>query len=328
MSEQQNNLDALTRRALVAFGLGGASFTFLRHNENAVYRVEAGGVAYVLRLHIAAPGMDLSSSARTAEYLRGELEFIETLYRGGLPVQQPVRTADGALLAILAGDTQASLLRWLPGAPLDQRADDAETLAYGAGELAASLHNFVLQHPETAAIPRPAYDGQRVLQAVETIADGVALGLLDEAMLALLRRGGQDIAAITDRANDTPGAHGLIHADLGLGNLIVHEGSVSIIDFGLCGHGPLLMDVGGMLGAFDLPKLRRAMLAGYRALRPAQAGDDRAIEAHFLIGVYLFMAMHLRSPLNEWFGRRLPKFAADYVKPFVAGEPFLYKLLE
>ena len=324
-------LTELALTALGEYGREGATLTLLRHNENAVYRVEGlGGAIFVLRLPTPAPGLSAGQLMHQRDWLESELRWLEALDRGSdIGVQRPMRTEKGALLAEVSEGTLASLLQWLPGEPLNQRDENAAELAQRAGELAARLHNFVLDWPEGSLLPRPAYDGARIAAAMDRLRRGVALGLFGEDSCRVLNEGAERIAMLTDRENRTPAAHGLIHGDLGLGNLIVCGGKVSPIDFGLCGHGPLLMDVGGMLGAFDFPALRRAMLTGYRSLRPIPPAQEPVVEAFFLASIYFFMALHLENPpIREWFGRRLPIILREYIDPFRRGEGFLQSLLE
>ncbi len=325
---EPHELQKQAHAALSAFGLDGAVLHFLRHNENAVYRVKtpANGT-FALRLHLPRPGVGGGMVAHRQDWMESELTWLAALAEGSdIPVQRPLLTLDGALLAPLPGGGWASLLAWLPGKPLAQDDPRAQFYAGLAGELAARLHTFVLGWPQGTTLPRPAYDGSRVHTAMTTLEDGVSLGLYATAEVDRLAAGAARMATLLDRACAIPGSHGLIHADLGLGNLLVEGDTLSPIDFGLCGHGPFAQDVGGMLGAFDTPALRQATLAGYEKLRPLPPAD--AVEAAFLAGIYYFMAMHLRNPaVQEWFGRRLPAVLAEYVDPFVRAESFLPALL-
>lgn len=323
-------LDTMLTQALACYGMQDAQAVFLRHNENAVYRITAvDGRGYVLRIHVPHERLSARQLMHRADWLDGEMRFLLALSGGGLPVQTPVQTPDGTLLATLPGtDTLASLLTWVPGEPLSEQHPDIEAQARDVGRLFARMHGFVLAHPETEAIPRSAYDASRIEAALRTIHEGVGLSLFTQAMFDTLAQSGEIIGELYTYENRAPGLHGLIHADPGLGNLIADGGRVSPIDFGLCGHGPLLFDLGGLMGTFNQPHLRRAVLDGYEETRPLDSRDLRAIEGHFLLSIYLFMALHLRNPhVQEWFGRRLPVVIREQVEPFVQGEVFLPGLL-
>lgn len=324
-------METLAREALRQYGLDGTALTFLRHNENAVYRVEdAQGGAYVLRLHVNNPNLSAQATPRRLDWLEGEMAFLQGLGASEkVSVQTPVCTSSGALVAVLPEAGFATLLTWIPGAPLDPKAENAPDLARAAGALAARLHAVALRTPSLNTLSRPRYGEDRMRQVGQALQAGVDEGLFSQEAHRTLREMCEAVGACMEAALRTPGAHGLIHADLGLGNLLVHEGRVSPIDFGLCGHGPLLFDVGGLMGAFNDPALRRNALEGYARLRLLEDGDMRGIEAGFLAGILLFMAMHHGNPhVREWFGRRLPIVIREHMIPFLARQAFLPQLLE
>lgn len=322
-------LTLLAEDALRAYGLRPAAVTLLRHNENAVFKIETpDGAPYILRLHKPAPGLAVT---HRPDWLESEMIFINALYHdSAIQVQKPIPALDGQWVVNLAeAQGYATLLSWLPGETFNPSGEHAVTHAYRAGELAAAMHAFILSWPESSHLPRPAYDARRMEEVSKTLREGVDMGLFDGSACETLQEGARQIGLEMDKENAHDGWHGLIHADLGLGNMIVHNDTVSPIDFGLCGHSPLLFDVGGLMGAFNQAALRRAALEGYEKHRPLAPYQYRAVEAFFLTGVYFFMDMHRGNLyVREWFSRRLPHVISDYVEPFLQGRPFLPALLE
>ncbi len=289
--------------------------------------VGSDGRKYALRLHTPAPDRAIT---HRADWIESEIAFIEALSLDGrVNVQRPVRTLGGACIAHATSDSVwATMLGWIPGSIFDQMTDRAPHAAHAVGTMIAHMHNFVLSWPESASLPRPSYNGERIRTAASALADGVGMGLFSSDALKILVEGARAVGDALDIANVARNRHGLIHADPGLGNLIVNGDAVSIIDFGLCGHGPLMFDLGGLMGSLDQRALRNAALDGYASLRPLTSQDHRDIEAGFIGGIYLFMAMHLRNRhVAEWFGRRLSHVIKDYVEPFIARQPFLQPLL-
>lgn len=324
------DLDAMAREALRGYGVPDADIMFLRHNENAVYRVDMpDGRRYSLRLHVPAEALNKQSLMQRREWIEGEMQFIQALnLESEVKVQSPLVTRDGDLVCRLANEELATILSWLPGDTFNPKAEDAEACARKVGEMTAQMHAFVSAHPELDGLSRPSYDGKRMDSTAQALEPGVAMGLYGQDTYCTLSDCCMAISVMMDDAMRTNGAHGLTHSDLGLGNLIVHGGEVSPIDFSLCGYAPFLFDVGGLMGTFDAPVLRRAVLAGYVSQRPLEAPDYRTIEGCFLTGILLFMALHLRNPhVREWFSRRLPVVVATYVEPFLCGVPFLHLLL-
>jgi Ser/Thr protein kinase RdoA (MazF antagonist) len=201
--------------------------------------------------------------------------------------------------------------------------------AFLVGELVAKMHEFVLMWPNSNKLLRPTYDSERVLNAVNSLKEGIKMGLFTDYTYDELYEGAKCICRKMEQENAREGWHGLIHSDLGLGNIIINDGIVSPIDFGLCGHGPFLFDLGGLMGTFDHTPLRKAVIDGYSKHRPINQNDYRSIEAFFISSIYFFMSMHLHnSKIHEWFGRRLPFVISDYVRPFINETRFLNKLIE
>lgn len=319
----------IAKDILLKYGIENASLNLLRHNENAVWRVDVSeGLFYVLRIHLPANGLTL---IHRADWLESEMMFLNELrISSDINVQQPIRNKYGQYVSHLPlNGGFATLLSWLPGVTFNQLENSAIHNAFLVGELAAKMHEFVLMWPNSCKLPRPKYDSKRVMDAVNSLKEGINMGLFTNDMYNELYEGAKCICSKMDQENEREGWHGLIHSDLGLGNIIIHDGIVSPIDFGLCGHGPFLFDLGGMMGTFDYSPLRKAVIDGYSKHRPINQNDYRSIEAFFITSIYFFMSMHLHnSKIYEWFGRRLPSVISDYVRPFINGSQFLDKLIE
>jgi Ser/Thr protein kinase RdoA (MazF antagonist) len=319
----------IAKDTLLNYGIKNASLTLLRHNENMVWKVELSeGVCYVLRIHIPASGLAL---IHRVDWLESEMMFLNNLSKNSdISVQKPIRTKDGRYVIHLPlNEGFATLLSWLPGETFNQLDNTAIHNAFLVGELVAKMHEFVLKYPNSCKLPRPTYDAERVINAVNSLEEGIGMGLFTNDMYTELYEGAMCICIKMEKENSREGWHGLIHSDLGLGNIIIHDGIVSPIDFGLCGHGPFLFDLGGLMGTFDHPQLRKAVIDGYSKHRPLNQNDYRSIEAFFIASIYFFMSMHLHNiQVHEWFQRRLPLVISDYVCPFINKTGFFHKLTE
>lgn len=319
----------IAKEALLKYGIENSSLTLLRHNENMVWKVELSeDLCYVLRIHIPAGGLAL---IHRADWLESEMMFLRELSENSdIKVQKPIRTKEGGYVVHLPLDRGfATLLSWLPGETFNQLGNTAVHDAFLVGELAAKMHEYVLKWPDSCKLSRPEYDSRRVINAVKSLEEGINMGLFTNKMYAELYEGATHICNKMDQENSREGWHGLIHSDLGLGNIIIHQGIVSPIDFGLCGHGPFLFDLGGLMGTFDHTQLRKAVIDGYSKHRPLYEKDYRSIEAFFIASIYFFMSMHLHNiKTHEWFRRRLPLVISDYVRPFINEAGFLHKLTE
>ena len=96
--------------ALPLFGITHANATLLRHNENRTYRIDCGGKSFCLRLKNPVSGFDLSVFGGSPDdLLRGELALIGAVgVQTDIPVQTPVKTQSGGMVARLSDGTLAS----------------------------------------------------------------------------------------------------------------------------------------------------------------------------------------------------------------------------
>ena len=107
--------------------------------------------------------------------------------------------------------------------------------------------------------------------------DGIGVGPSERQILARL----DDILEARLKAFGTGGErYGLVHADTRLANLLMHDGSVSVIDFDDSGFSWYLYDLGTSVSFFEhapeVPALVDSWLEGYRkagAVRRRPGGD-------------------------------------------------------
>jgi len=333
------DMESPVRRALREYGLADANVHLIRHNENYTCRVESASRGeFVLRIHAPAPGLDPRSLAHTEPALSAEMRFVEALGEGtDIPFQRPVRLPSGeAVLRLPSGEGEgegkapvlATLLTWLPGRTFDPSADDAPEIAYKTGEMMAKMHDFTARWPEGKTLDRPRYDLARVEATVAQIEPGVQSGVLSERQFVIAKRAGEAIRVRMRELDARPDQCGLAHADLCAGNLIVCEGAVSPIDFCLSGHSYFYQDVGELIASLNDPLLRRRVLEGYRSLRALPEEDMAYVEAFFVMGILLFMGMHLNNVnVRGWFEKRLDRAIYKFFVPLIKDQRFYQGLL-
>jgi Ser/Thr protein kinase RdoA (MazF antagonist) len=256
---------ALVADALARYGLSRrARVTFVRHGENTTYRVTAGdGLRYALRVH--RPGY------QTAQAIRSELAWMESLRCSGIRTPAPVPGIDGDPLQTAtahAGCTRTAVLfHWIDGVPLSA-VGQVEPWSR-LGELMARVHGHARSWKRPAWFTRPAWDAEALVgdeprwgpadpNHVFKAEDRAAL----EACRAEVRARLALIGTGSDR-------FGLIHGDLGFENVLVgDDGSVAIIDFDDSGESWYGHEFAVALypheGSSGLGERRDALVEGYR----------------------------------------------------------------
>jgi Ser/Thr protein kinase RdoA (MazF antagonist) len=121
--------------------------------------------------------------------------------------------------------------------------------------------------------------------------DGIGVGPAEREVLARLDR---RLAARLTAFGQGPERYGLVHADTRLANLLVHDGSVAVIDFDDSGFGWYLYDLGTAVSFFEhapeVPDLVDAWLTGYRKVGELSAEDEAEIWTFILFRRLLLVA--------------------------------------
>lgn len=240
---------------------GGRILRTLRDRENHVLEMTLpSGDRAALRLHRAG--------YQAPDAIRSELWWCAELARAGLPVPAALPALDGALLVALPDGRHASAIAWMEGEALGEAAKpftrplpQVLDTYHALGALLARVHRATdaMTLPDGFTRPRWDLDG--------LVGDSPLWGRFWDHPSA-----SPDQRATLIRARDSlrerlAGDSGLIHADVLRENVLVNDGSVSLIDFDDSGYGFRLYDLGTALVQTvyhpEQPQIRAALMAGY-----------------------------------------------------------------
>lgn len=293
------------------------------HSDNITYRVEVpDGALYLLRLH--QPSLNIWKGVRQLpEFIASELAWLEALAEGGFPVQHPMRTHAGDLVASLqpegaplpeSGPLPATLLTWQAGRHFTAQAPDAEAQIEQFGGLVGRLHDFSSGWSPPAGFARPSYDEDHFRRIFARLLRGVDLEVFSQENYWTLRAACREILRQISLLPAQPETWGMIHADLHVGNFLVcyepqcHEPRIIPIDFSFCGFGHYLYDLSVVLAGGLSAALRPAFLRGYRAVRPLPDEAMRIMDAYALAGKLSYFAYQIDNPSERaWLMRRIPE---------------------
>ncbi|HUP84455.1 MAG TPA: phosphotransferase [Acidimicrobiales bacterium] len=249
------SVDAVLRR----FGISDAGWRRLgRGNVNDLWRVHAAAGDYVLR---RTPVETL------LEHTEREHLVLRHLADAGWSVSMPVAVEDGST-SVRIDDRTWWLAPWLPGRrpPMNTRT------AARIGTLLANLHGALAPLAPLPAIQRDWRHYPRTIIERTIPRHGWRFA---EALVDLERadptRGGRlrrELDRVTEALADVPvGATVVGHGDLHTGNLLVHRGTTSVLDFEFSGLQERVNDVAIAVCHVDGdPRLGGAIVDGYGAL--------------------------------------------------------------
>jgi Ser/Thr protein kinase RdoA (MazF antagonist) len=253
---------------------GPVSATLLSRSENDVFTVMHGGGRAILRL--CRPGYQSRAAVGS------ELAWVSAIARDtDVPVARPIATRDGALLAELklgADERIGVLFAHVPGTePAMTRA--LIPVFHTLGRYAGTLHRQVGHWQKPDGFERPRLTAKTLLPADGAWGDWRANPDVTMAMRSVLEQAADRLTSALDRYGEGADRFGLIHGDMRLGNLLVEDGRVALIDFDDSGFGWWLYDLAAALSFHEtdelVPALCDAWFAGYGevALLPPDARE-------------------------------------------------------
>jgi Ser/Thr protein kinase RdoA (MazF antagonist) len=299
-----------------------ASIELLNVSENATFLVcdpDAG--TSVLRVH--------RLGYHTEEEIASELAWMDALRaEAGVRTPRVLPAADGrrVVTAAEAGETRHCVrFEFLPGT-------EPEATLTGRhfeelGEITARMHRHARQWARPDWFTRfhwdyPAAFGDEARWG--RWQDGVGVG---PAELPILTRLDQALAARLAAFGQGPERYGLVHADTRLANLLVHAGSVSVIDFDDCGFSWYLYDLGTAVSFFEhspeVPRLVDSWLTGYRRASPLPAEDEAEIWTFIMFRRLLLLAWigsHQGVDIAAELGAGYTQGTCDLAESFLSGQ--------
>ncbi len=294
LSASGDVLERVTRcaqQALGAYGCHpGTTVRLLNVSENATYLVEDPDTGpSILRVH--------RLGYHTEPAIASELAWMDALRaEAGVRTPRVLPAADGRRVVTAAdsasGDQRHCVrFEFLPGT---EPADDSVEHFAELGEITARMHRHARAWPRPDWFTRFHWDYEAAFGAQARWGrwqDGLGVGPAEREVLARLDA---TLAARLTAFGTGPARYGLVHADTRLANLLVDDGTVSVIDFDDSGFSWYLYDVGTSVSFFEhepqVPALVDGWLTGYRRVLDLPAEDEAEIWTFILYRRLLLVA--------------------------------------
>ena len=298
-----DRVTACARAALRRYGgHPDASVELLNVSENATFLVsDPGAGPSVLRVH--------RLGYHTEQEIASELAWMDALRaEAGVRTPRVLPAADGQRVVTVPENSSRERhcvrFEFLPGTepgtePGGELAGEPGSALAGAhfeelGEITARMHRHARSWVRPEWFTRFHWDYAAAFGDQARWGhwqDGVGVGPAERRVLARL----DDVLHARLKAfGQGQERYGLVHADTRLANLLVHEGSVSVIDFDDSGFSWYLYDLGTSVSFFEdspeVPGLVDSWLTGYRRVAGLSAEDEAEIWTFIMFRRLLLLA--------------------------------------
>jgi Ser/Thr protein kinase RdoA (MazF antagonist) len=243
-----------------------------------------------LVIRVCLPG------GRSDDELDAELTWLAALTRDtGLTVPIARFSTHVATAQVPAG-ARCIAFAWVEGRPCGWR--PSRRLVTDLGRVLATLHRHAEGFRPPPGFTRPALDIQHLTWAGTWHAAQLARRPIDPAVRRLLSATAGRVETVLARLGQEPAGHGLVHADLDLGNVLDHHGQARPIDFDDASWGHYALDLA--IAVDSVPEeLRPVLLGGYRTVRPLPLGYEEH-QATLLAARRLYLTIwHLANGLPD-----------------------------
>lgn len=284
--ELLQRLSELATQSLSLWDLpAGASCRLINVSENATYLVEAANdFKAVLRVH--------RENYHTRNAISCELAWMEDLgQNGGVITPGTLVGKNGEIIQESSIDSLPNsrflvLFEFIEGVEPDESQDLVGPFEE-LGEIAARthVHSLTWQRPEN--FERLTWNCDTVFGASPTWGNWRNAPRMTPKKQAVMQKLEDTVVQRLNRFGNSPEKYGLIHADMRLANLLVHEGSTRLIDFDDCGIGWFLYDFAAGISFMEdnpqIPALKQAWVKGYRKVRDLNEAEEQEMDTFIML---------------------------------------------
>ena len=296
-------LHIAARSVLAQFGLVHCRLTHIASRHNDVFRVAApSSKQFVLRLQ---------NDLMTEVHARSQIQWLEAFANhSDVIVPEPIRTTNNqpfTHVEIGGSRRRAVLLRWLPGRRARSRSERVFT---AVAKMIAAMHTFSENFRPPQGFACRSLDDQLLFGSqffIRTAKHGYRFKKSDRQVAAgaekIVRRAMEELARGKHR-------FGLIHADLGLQNIVFHRRRPSPIDFDEFGKSWFIFDLAELMRTSITPdnwrERKKIAIDAYTTERKLDSLEIEKFDA-FIVATFVqylnwaFLHAHNRDDL-KWVG--------------------------
>ncbi len=304
----------IARNAIAQYDFKSVKLKFLKHLENTTFKLSTEEGNFLLRVYCGLQNtvQDIESEAKIIEYLRNCNKY---------QYQKPIYNCYHNFVSMVeaAESKPVSILSWIDSPTIGHQVKDL-SLFEKLGELLAYIHNQLADWQKPVDFHRPMFDADGLIG--NDGAFGYAnLGYryFDRETVSLFELVYQrliDFEAVTGKEKNV---FGIIHGDLHLNNVILHQNSLIPIDFDDSGWGYYIYDLAVILvhyrGMTEYSEIKSNLLKGYRTIKELPVEIENKLSL-FMAARYICLALFLAGKSEK--EATLKQTALEYIPSYLA----------
>ncbi|XEC97366.1 phosphotransferase enzyme family protein [Paenibacillus tarimensis] len=317
-----DNTKTIAMEALTHYSMTWKSITLIGQSANTIYKVtDHENMSYSLRLHLSR-SENFEDIWNKREVIQSEMVWLNALGADtDIVLPAPIKNKNGAYLTE-ANHVKCTLVQWVEGEQKPFVPTDVD--AGYVGTLIGKMHKQSSSWQAPDSFIRPSFDGSRISQALDKIKKLSDAGELDKDHSMKLLEAGQRVITIMNSIPKTLGNWGMIHADLIPSNFLFHKHEARPIDFGACGFGFYLFDLGWTF-SYIHPAFRNRLLESYSQYYTLPENYIELLEAFFVAGQLETMNFWLGLPdFCDWLPKHIEKLAGREIMFYLNDQRFLF----
>ena len=315
LSAEQVTLNTeIARNAVKQYNFNSVKLEFIKHLENTTFKLSAEQGNFLVRVYCGLQNtvQDIESEAKIIEYI------ISCNY---YTYQKPIYNNSNNFVSIgeASGISKpVSILSWI-GSPIVGNNVNDISFFEKLGKLLAHIHNKLAEWQKPIDFQRSMLDADSLIgkNGAFGYAD-LAYKYFDRETVSLFESVYQrllDFEAVAVKGNN----FGIIHGDLHLNNVILHQNNLVPIDFDDSGYGYYIYDLAVILANYwgipEYSEIRTNLVKGYRSIGQLSSEIENQLSL-FIAARYIFIALYFAGKSQQEATFR--QTASEYIPSYIA----------
>ena len=316
LSAEQVTLNTeIARNAIKEYDFNSVKFKFIKHLENTTFKLSTEQGNFLLRVYCGLQNtvQDIESEAKIIEYLSNCNNY---------EYQKPIYNNSNHFVTISEASgisKPVSILSWIDSPIVGNNVNDISFFEK-LGKLLAHIHNKLAEWQKPIDFQRSMLDADSLIgkNGAFGYAD-LAYKYFDRETVSLFESVYQRLLDFEAVAGREKNIFGIIHGDLHLNNVILHQNSLIPIDFDDSGYGYYIYDlaviVANYWGITEYSEIKTNLIKGYRSLGKLSSEIENRLSL-FIAARYIFIALYFAGKSEQ--EATFKQIVLEYIPSYLA----------